>query len=299
MNQREPHRIARTAALASLSSAILLTGIKTILASMTGSVGVLAEAFHSLADLFAAGMTALAIRKAAAPPDEDHPYGHAKFENVSSLAESLLLGLTGIYVLWGSLNSIVHPRLVQEVRVGQIGLVICLVVALVTGLYVRRAGHEIRSPALIVNGLHLLSDSVGIVAVLAGLFGVEFLHIQAADGYAGLVISMWLMTAAYKAGRSSFDELVDRALPAPELQSIANLVLSKPGVISFHRLRTRSSGAWKSIDVHVVVPNTWSVVQGHDLADSLEKELRARYAPAYVVVHIDPFDSTKVKPKLD
>lgn len=279
----------------SLATNGVLTALKGVGAALTGSVGLLSEAFHSGADLLGSSLVLASVYVAAAPPDEDHPYGHAKVESIAGLAEAAVLGVLGLFVVTQGVEHLWHNVEVQRLDIGVYVAGGCAVLSGVAGFYIRSIGKRTRSAALQANGMHLLSDLATSSGVALGLLAIKLLGLSWADGVIGIVLGTWLGVSAFRIGNEAFQQLIDRSLPEEDIVRIRDLIRSEKAVISHHRLRTRLSGPVRYIDFHVVVPNTWSVVEAHQVVDRLELRLREELSPAVVVVHVDPYDEEKAR----
>ncbi len=267
--------------------------MKLVGAVFTGSVGLLSETFHSAADLVGSLLVLAAVRAAAAPPDDEHPYGHAKVESVAGLAEAAALGLLGLYVVAEGIEHLWFRVAVHNLGVGVVAATGCAIVSGLAGFYIRRIGERTNSPALKANGFHLMSDLATSGGVALALLAVKYTGALWADGAIGIALGIWLLINARRVGNDAFQQLIDRRLPDSEIQQIRELVEAEKSLISYHRLRTRLSGNLRTIDFHVVVPNTWSVVEAHLLADRLEHIIRQALSPATIVIHVDPYDEEK------
>ncbi len=262
----------------------------------TGSVGLLSEAIHSGTDVFSSAIALASVGAAAAPPDEDHPFGHGKIESLSGFGESVMLFGIVIYVMFEAIHRLFVPVQVEQVHFGLWIMGGSAVGALVAGVYVGRIARQTRSLALASNSQHLIVDCVTSLGVLVGLLVVHFTGWAWADSAMAIVFAAWMAFGAWKLSRVAFHELIDVRLPIEELETIQGLLDAEPDLISYHRLRTRRSGMVRHIDLHIVVPREWTVVQSHDLADALEKRIEDALDPAQVVIHVDPLDLAKVQP---
>ncbi|HLK14003.1 MAG TPA: cation diffusion facilitator family transporter [Fimbriimonadaceae bacterium] len=284
-----------TAASVSLGTNFILTTVKAVGAFLTGSVGLFSEAVHSGADLVGSTLVLVSVRVAAAPPDDEHPYGHAKVENIAGLAEAGVLGLLGLFVIGQGIEHLWHGVTLQRIDLGLLVAIGCALMSGAAGYYIRRVGLRTQSAALQANGLHLLSD-LGTSAGVALAFAlVKLAGIHWADGVIGIVLGAWLVVSSFRVGHEAFQQLIDRRLPDVDVARIREVIGGEPSLISYHRLRTRLSGNVRYIDCHVVVPNTWSVVEAHQVVDKLEIELREELKPAVVVIHVDPYDEEKAR----
>lgn len=294
------HALNRRAAAASLWANGLITIAKFAAAGLTGSVSLLSEAIHSLTDVVSSMAANVSIRMAEEPADEGHPYGHKRIETVAALAESTLMIVLALYVLVQAIEHLFEKSSVKDPAIGAIVLAASAAVSLGVGAYVSFIAKRTGSVALKSNGIHLQSDFWASFAVLVAIVGLWITGWQWLDGTVGILLSIWLIHMAWGNGYDAVQQLIDRALPEDVVRKIREEAESFPGVVSCHKIRTRQSGEMKMIDLHIVVPNDWTVVQGHNAADSLEKRIEQDLAPAQVVIHVDPFDPEKaarVKPE--
>ncbi len=283
----------RTAAGLSLGLNTLLTALKFVAAILTGSVSLLSEAFHSGTDVAASLVAFLSIQAAAQPPDDEHPYGHGKIESLAAFGEGiLLLGVVGL-ILVQSVMNLAKGKHPERLDLGLVAMGISAVSAFAVGQYLLRTARNTNSIALQSNGRHMMLDFWTSLGVLCAFAIQKFLNFEYADSILGILIGLWLGFGAWRMVREAFEQLIDRRVTDEEIEAIRGILRETPDLISYHRLRSRHSGNVHYVDLHAVVPNTWSVVQAHELADRLEKQISSALEPAHVVIHIDPYDENK------
>ncbi|MFQ3610331.1 MAG: cation diffusion facilitator family transporter [Fimbriimonadales bacterium] len=291
MMQLSPDEQAkRRASTVSLGYNLIATVLKLTGAVLTGSVSLLTEALHSATDVVASLFAYIGVRVGSVPPDEDHPYGHGKVETLAGFGESILLILMVAYLLFEGVRRLFQGSSLESLEVGIGVMAFSTVTSLIVGLYVSRVGKRTRSLALQSNGQHLMVDfwtSAGLVVALVVISLTGWVWIDAA---LAIGIALWLLRGAYRLAHQAFHELIDHRLPDSEIACIDAIVHSEPAVLSYHRLRTRRSGAVRYIDLHIVVPSDWSLQMAHQVADRLEKRIESELAPAQCVIHVDPYD---------
>lgn len=281
------------AARLSFAYNVTLTVAKIVAAVLTGSVSLLSESVHSATDVVASGIALVSVRVAAAPPDDEHPYGHGKVESLAGVGESILLLGIVVYIFIEAIQRLVRHEPVQNVGIGLWVMGLSAVSAFGVGRYVSKVGREVQSLALRSNGQHLMVDFWTSVGVLAALLVTHFTHWPWADSAFAMALGLWIARGAWGMLCEAFNELIDRKLPEEEIALLDRLLCDEPGILSYHKLRARHSGNVHYVDVHVVVPNDWSVVQAHDVADRLERKIKEALAPAHAVIHVDPYDEAK------
>lgn len=286
-------RAKRIASGLSLAFNLISSVAKFAVAFATGSVSVLSEAVHSSTDVIAAGLAAYGVRAASVPPDEDHPYGHGKIEALGGFGESILLFLAVGYVVFEAVHRILVPAPVERLELALALIAASTVGAALVGAHVLRVARRTGSLALQGNGQHLMVDAVTSGGVLVGLGVTMVTEAGWADPVVALVLAVWMLNGAWKLARESTQQLIDRRLPLDELELIESIVVEEQAVLGHHRLRTRRSGEVRFVDMHIVVPREWELLEAHEAADRIERRIEDQLAPAHVVVHVDPYDPKK------
>ena len=284
----------RRAGHVSVAFNVASTAFKFAAAIVSGSVSLLSEAVHSSTDIVASMLAVYGVGAAAVPPDEDHPYGHGKIEALGGFGESLLLFVVVAYVVWESVHRLVEPHAVRHVDVALIVMGVSTLGAWLVSRHVLAVARRTGSLALEGNGRHLAVDAVT-SGVVAGLLITKATGWPLADPVVALLLAGWIAWGAWHLARDATQQLIDRMLPADEVERIEGLLRADPEVLSYHRLRTRRSGDIRFVDLHIVVPAECSLVGAHDCADRLERAIEADLAPAHVVIHVDPFDPARRK----
>ena len=289
-------REKQSAALTSLLAAVGLTAFKVVVGLLTGSLGILAEAAHSGLDLVAAGMTFLAVRISGRPPDRDHLYGHHKFENLSAMAETILLLATCAWIVWEAVHRLLFHRGVVEVNAWSfLVMVTSIVIDVSRSRVLARAAKKYHSQALEADALHFRTDVwssavviVGLIAVKAGEWVPRLAVLRHADAVAALGVSAVVVWVSVQLGRRTVDALLDTA-PAGMEEKIAAAVDAVPGVRDCHNIRIRYSGPVLFIDLHVLVDGAQTLAQAHALTETIEAAIQQIAPHADVTVHPEPF----------
>lgn len=261
----------------------------------SGSAALLSEALHSLADVVSSFVTKIGIKKAEVPADADHPYGHARIEAIVGLAESSFLVAVSAFTFVHSVQHLFASRPVDHPGLMAILLTVCAAVSLLASGFVAEAAQSTHSVALKANSLHLRSDFVASSAVLLAILGIWLLGWRWLDGLLGVLVSGWLIVVAVRNGIEAIQQLIDHSLPVQVINRLNEIVLQAPEVISHHRLRSRLSGTTKIVDMHIVLPATFTLVEAHTVADRIEGQIKAEFSPAIVIIHMDPYDEWKAQ----
>lgn len=280
-------RKSAAARLSVFSNGVLVT-TKLAVGLVSGSVSIIAEALHSGLDLLASLMAWVSVRAADRPPDDRHPYGHGKLENVSGTLEAALILVTAGWIGWEALQRLMHPH---PVRVGALGIgvmALSAVVNIFVSRYLFRVARESDSVALEADAHHLSVDVYTSVGVLAGLVLIWVTGWQILDGLVALALAIAIARIAWELTHRAAHPLLDTRLPEDEEAALVQSICEDPRVLDCHAVRTRSAGAWAYLDAHVAVAPGTSLEE----ADALEEELRARLGQRYprldVLLHIEP-----------
>lgn len=277
----------RTARLSVISNSLLVI-VKLMVGLLTGAVSLMSEAAHSAVDLLAALIAFYAVKKSQQPPDEDHDYGHGKFENLSGAAEALLIVLAALWIVFEAAEKIKSSHQPEFI---EYGIAIMLISIVVNHWVSNKLIHVARitgSRALEADGLHLRADIWTSAGVLAGLSIIRLTGLTWIDPAIAIIVAGIIFKAGYGMSKKSLYELTDISLPPEEEQLIIDILNAHSEVISFHRLRTRRSGSYCMIDMHVILNKNMHLDKAHAVCDQIEEEIRGRLGLCDVVVHLEP-----------
>jgi cation diffusion facilitator family transporter len=287
-------REKRMAALGSVGSAVVLVSLKVFLAAVTGSLGILSEALHSILDLVAAVITYLSVRVADKPADAQHLYGHGKVESFSAFVETALLLVTAVYIIWEAIQRLIGhaPMAIRPSVTAIVILLLAMGIDLVRSRALARVAKKYPSEALQADALHFSTDVWSTFVVVLGItgawlgqkFGIAWLGMM--DAIAALAVAGVIIWIGSRLGKQTVDVLLDVA-PSGLREQIANAVEETEGVLQSERVRVRRAGQRYFVDVTISVPRTASLEQAHAASDAVERRI-GEIVPADVVVHVEP-----------
>ncbi len=278
-------RAART----SLATTIVLTSLKLLAALATGSLAVLSSAIDSLLDIFMSSANYLAIRQAELPPDSKHPFGHGKFETLATIFQALMIALSGLWILYESIQRLIHGTSLARLEEGMAVLLVSSVVSWKISRYLKATGKATESSALQADALHFSMDVYTNAALVGGLALVLWLETPWLDPVLSLLVGCYILFEAFRLVRHGMGDILDEQLPASIREEIAEIIaLHQAHLIGYHRLRTRRAGSQKIIDFHLTVCKLLSVEEAHKIADHLEQRIRDKIGGSDVTIHIDP-----------
>lgn len=291
ITRQAARQTSRAAALSIVSNTTLTVG-KLAAGFLSGSVGVLAEGIHSGNDLLASLLAWFAIRKANEPEDEQHSYGHGKFESLSAAIEAGLILLAALGVMWTAVRRIAAghgPELQAGPALAVMGA--SALTNILVSAYLFRIARRHDSVALEADAWHLRADvwtSLGVFVSLA-LIAVTNWHFL--DPVAALLVGALILFQGGRIGAKAIQQLLDQSLPPEELALIRSLLAAHDDMfMDYHRLRTRKAGRERQVDLHLVTCPRVTVQEAHDIADHLEVDVRTRLPHTLILIHVEPCD---------
>jgi len=255
------------------------------------SQALIADGLHSLSDLASDAMVFVAARHASEDADEEHPYGHARFETIATVALAVLLTIVGLGIAYDAIVSLVSDEVIEKPDLFTLWIAAFSILSNEALYhYTKHVGTRIRSKLLLANAWHHRSDAISSIVVLVGIAGTQF-NMPKLDVYAAVIVAIMIARIGFKLGYDSVQELVDASLEPELVQKIRQNILSHEDVLELHMLRTRRLGHHAHVDVHILVNPKLSVSEGHHISETVEKSLKESFDEINdVTVHIDPED---------
>lgn len=290
--EREIYRVTLVGSVVNL----VLLVFKFVAGIVGKSSAMVADAIHSLSDFATDVIVIVFVRIAGKPQDEDHDYGHGKFETLATLIIGVILLGVGIGVCINGIELIISSLKGEELpRPGMIALVVAIAsIVFKEALYhytiIR--GKHLNSQSVIANAWHHRSDAISSLGTLIGIAGAMFLgeHWRILDPIAAVVVSFFIMKVAIQISKPCIDELLERSLPRDTEEEILNIITSIEGVKAVHHLRTRRIGNAIAIEAHVKMDGKQTLEDAHTKATAIETALRRKYGSAtHIGIHMEPF----------
>lgn len=288
---------ARKTAVASLSVASNTTLVlaKLVVGFLIGSVSVLSEAIHSGVDLIASAIALVAVRYSAMPADEEHPFGHGKIENLSGIAEALLIFAAAAWVFWEAAHKLTHPVPVDAPGWGVLVMCGSAAVNMIVSHMLFKVGRETDSMALQADAWHLRTDVYTSVGVMVGLAlywaGIHLLpgsNLAWIDPVAAMAVAALIARTAWDLSLRGMHELLDTRIDSDEEKRIHDIITTYPEIRGYHNLRTRKSGPRRFVDFHMVVDAHMTVVDSHAVAMQVTRQIEHELSEAGVTTHVEP-----------
>lgn len=291
----------KSTALLSFAFSILLAIVKLFVGIISGSLSILAEAADSLIDLVTDAVTFIAVRVADVPPDDDHPYGHARAEHLGALAQAMLMGVTYGWFLWQACDHIVfHPEMPAISPWVFLVVTVSVLINVVRVYRLNQAASQFKSQALAASAANFTNDILRSMVVLLAMMLIvlhtrlpfPFWLIERFDAIATAIVSLIALRVAWRVGERAIHALMD-SIPDELSHKLTRRIAELPSVIpeSAH-VRARFVGEQPLVDVMVGMPRGHSLEEAHELAHSVEDAVRKELKNAQVLVHIEPTRTT-------
>lgn len=284
----ERHKVAQRSTLVSVVVNLVLTTVQVLVGVLAHSQALIADGIHSLSDLIADFVVLIANKHSHKEADEDHHYGHHRYETAASLVLGVLLLTVGIGMLWGAVNKLSDPDVIPKVK--SVALWVALVALLSKEIlfrYMLAAAERVRSSMLVANAWHARSDAASSLVVALGIIG-NLMGYPLLDPVAALVVGLMVTKMGWDFGWDALNDLMDRSASQEQIEEIIDTLRGTPGVHGVHDLRTRKMGDMIMVDAHLEVDGNLTVRQGHDIAMVARERVVGKLPVLDVMVHLDP-----------
>jgi cation diffusion facilitator family transporter len=289
----------RVAALAfwSIIIAFAVLALKTLAWRMTGSVALYSDALESIVNVIASLAAFWAIRVSHRPADQDHPFGHHKAEYFSAVLEGVLIVLAACLIIVEVWRAWSVPADLQQPWSGLAVNGAASAINLVWAQILIRAGRAARSPALVADGRHIMTDVITSVGVIAGLVGAVLTGWTILDPALAIIVALNILWQGWQVIGHSIQGLMDRAVDKDEHFRIRDIISANSGgALEVHDLKTRIAGRATFIEFHLVVDAGMTVGESHVICDSIEEALKAEIPSVRITIHVEPEGEAKLPP---
>ncbi len=281
-------------AIGSVVVGLVVLALKALAYWMTGSIALYSDALESTVNVATAIAALIAVNVAARPPDANHPYGHHKAEFFSAVLEGVMIIIAALLIFHEAYKGFVQPKPLDAPLQG---LLVNVLASVVNGLWcwvLISRGRRERSPALVADGYHLLSDVVSSVGVVAGVLLAVGTGWAILDPALAALVALNILWSGWRVVKQSVSGLMDEAVPEAELARIKKIISAEAvGALEVHDLRTRHAGRATFVDFHMVVAGALTVDEAHDICDRIERALKAEVSNVIVTIHVEPESKAK------
>jgi len=267
---------------------LVLSSTQIVVGVLARSQGLIADGIHSLSDLVADFVVLFAGHHAKKDADEDHPYGHQRFETAASLALGVLLLAVGVGMVWSALQKLESPGSIPTVHVTALWVALVAIASKeLLFRYMLRVAKAVKSSMLVANAWHARSDAASSLVVSIGLIG-NLMGYPLLDPIAALIVGFMVGKMGWSFAWDALHDLMDRGLDEAEVQAIRDTLQSSPGVLGVHDVRTRKMGDMVVVDAHIEVDADITVEAGHNIAVYARQAVMQRHRVLNLMTHVDP-----------
>jgi len=281
-------------AVGSVVVGILVLCLKLLAWYMTGSIALLSDALESTVNVATALAAVAAINIASRPADRNHPFGHHKAEFFSAVLEGVMIIIAALLILHEAYKGFVAPRVLDAPLHG---LMVNAMASVINAGWCWRLitqGRALRSPALVADGHHLLSDVISSIGVVLGVLLAIATGWSQLDPALAAVVALNILWSGWQVMKESLSGLMDEAVPEDVFRSILETIATEAdGALEVHDLRTRHAGRATFIEFHLVVPGTMTVNESHAICDRIEAALRKNVEDCRITIHVEPENKAK------
>lgn len=291
MNVNESKKIAMKISNVSIAVNVALSALKMIAGVFAHSSAMISDAVHSLSDVLSTFVVMIGIHISSKESDEDHQYGHERFECVASIILATMLGLTGAGIGYTGIKTILHGSGTLQAP-GMLALAAAVISIIVKELmfwYTKAGADKIKSGALMADAWHHRSDAMSSIGSLIGI-GAARLGYPIFDPIASIVICLFIFKAAYDIYKDAVNKMVDASVDENTINEIRELIMQQDGVLGIDEIRTRIFGSKYYVDVEISADGSQTLWQAHDIAEEIHDKIEEKFLEAkHVMVHVNPF----------
>lgn len=283
----------RKIAIITLILNLLLAVAKIAISILSGSIALLADGFDSALDILTTILSFYALKIASMPPDEDHHWGHEKYENLFTLGISAVLFISSGIIAYQAINKLVLQKItpfsLDNVIIASLSIIIKGVLVWLNVYY----GRKLKSKILVANGLNFRTDIllsfVVLISVSVSHLTIKGFSLFWADPIIALIISVFIIITAIQISRESFEILVDLSPDEETIDEMMKIAGEQKGVKGVHNLRARTIGSRIIADIHIYVDPEITVEEGHEIAEAVVQKIKEELPVKDLLVHVEPF----------
>lgn len=280
----------RTALLSILSN-IILTVLKIIAGIITGSLSIISEAIHSMSDLLASMITYFSVMKSSQPADDDHPYGHGKYEDMAGFIEGFLIVAASFFIMYEAIKKIIFSTpLETENTIGIIVMLIAVIINYIVSSFLIKTAKESGSISLYADGEHLRTDVYSSLGVFAGLILIKITGHAVLDAIIAILVAAIICKTGYSILKKTISSLLDYSLPTENIEEIRKIIhnFSDKVKLKENGIKARQIGPSKDIDIVLQFSAETPICECHKICDEIENQIQDIYMNSSISIHSEP-----------
>ena len=270
---------------------IFLSIAQITVGTFAKSQALVADGIHSLSDLVGDFVVLFASHHSQKDADQEHPYGHQRFETAASMVLGVLLIMVAVGMLWAAFEKLKNPHEIPTVHGAALWIVgLALISKELLFRYMLKIAKRVKSSMLVANAWHARSDAASSLVVAVGIVG-NLAGYPILDPIAALIVGLMIGKMGWQFGSSAFNDLMDRSADEQEVIDITATLLETSGVLGAHDIKTRKMGDMILVDAHIEVDASLTVEVGHDIGLAARHAVMQRHRVLNLMTHIDPVPS--------
>lgn len=281
----------KSAAKLSIISNVILTVLKIIAGIITGSLSILSEAIHSMSDFLASIITYFSVIKSSKPADEDHPYGHGKYEDMAGFIEGLLIISAAFFIIYEAFKKIMFGLPTEaENHLGIIVMAVAVVANFIISTILIKVSKESGSVSLYADGEHLRTDVYSSLGVLVGLVLIKITGHSVLDPLIAILVAVFILRTGFSISKKTLNCLLDSSLPDNEIEKIKAIIsnFSNTAKLKENGIKARQIGPSKDIDIVLQFDAETPICECHKICDEIENQIQSIYLNSSISIHSEP-----------
>ena len=275
-----------------MSVAFILAISKVTIGFITGSLSILSSAVDSILDIASSFFNFIAIKKAEEPADQDHEYGHGKYEAMATLIQSMIIFMSGIMILIAAWNKFINNTHPEVTTAGLTVMGISIIATIMLTIYLRYMAKKENSSVLEADAMHYSIDLYTNAGILFALILIKFTGLYIIDSIVAAIVAIYIIISAIKLGLQVSNNLLDSKIEEEAYSKLVTILNSFEDCHKdFHKLRTRSSGNDVFIDMHLTLCGKLTLAEVHDITDMIELAIQKAIPKADITIHPEPCNS--------
>ncbi len=278
------------AGLSVLSNSLVII-IKLIAGFLSGSISIISEAIHSMSDFLASILSFFAVSKSAEPADDEHQFGHGRYEDLAGFIEGILIILASFYIVNEACKRIINESSLEfDTTLGIIVMFVTVVANYLVSRYLYHVGKKTDSVALKADAEHLSTDIYSSLGVLIGLVLIKVTGITLLDPLIAILVALIILKTGVKITKETLNNLVDGTIPIEDIQIIKDAVNECSEIKGYKNIKTRKSGSNRDIDITLLCDGNITLKQCHNICDSIEDKIKIKLPNTLITIHCEPFE---------
>ncbi len=279
----------------SLSFNLIIILLKFIASFITGSICLLSEAVHSIADCIASSITFFAIKRSSLPADKEHPFGHGKYEDMAGFIEGIMIIFASAFILYEASKKIIlgyHEDIDSTVGIYVMAFaMLANIIASSYSLYVAKKSNSI---SLYADAQHLKTDVYSSLGVLLGLIAIKITGINILDAIIALIVAGIIFKAGFLITKQTLNNLLDGSISYKQIDKITEIIEKCKDIKGYKNLKARNLGPMISIEMTIFVDDDMKISICHKICDKIEKEIKDKIGNASVIIHAEPISAQNI-----